>query len=81
MTTAGKTVVAFGIYMATTGVILVVAPNVLLALVGLPPTTEVWLRVLGMFMIIVAYYYYRAALRRPRSSARACTGGRRCVSS
>jgi hypothetical protein len=61
MSKAAKTIVAFGIYMALTGLFLVVAPNTLLALVHLPPSHDGWIRLLGMFMIIVAFYYLRTA--------------------
>jgi hypothetical protein len=61
MSKAAKTIVVFGIYMAVTGAILALSPNTLLGLLGLQPTTEPWIRLLGMFMIIVAFYYYRTA--------------------
>ena len=76
MTAAAKTVVAFAVYMAVTGVILLASPNTMLALVGLPLTDEVWLRVLGMFMIIVSYYYYRAAVSELTAFFRATVIGR-----
>jgi|SRR5688572_19799867 hypothetical protein len=76
MSRAARTIVGFGIYMALTGLTLVIAPNVLLELLGLPPTTEAWLRILGMFMIIVAYYYYRTAVSEATEFFRATVHGR-----
>lgn len=76
MSSAARTIVAFGLYMALVGAILVAVPNVLLTLVGLPPTAEAWIRVLGMFMVIVAYYYYRTALSEATEFFRATVYGR-----
>jgi uncharacterized membrane protein len=61
MSIAAKTIIGFGIYMGLTGLTLAVAPNTLFGLLGLPPTSEPWVRILGVFMMIVSYYYYRAA--------------------
>lgn len=76
MSRAAKTIVGFGVYMALIGVILVLAPNALLGLVGLPRTDEVWLRVLGMFMVIMSYYYYRTAVSESTAFFRATVRGR-----
>jgi hypothetical protein len=38
-----------------------VAPNALLAIFGLPATTEVWIRVVGMLVFLIGYYYIRAS--------------------
>ncbi len=54
----------WGYYLAATGGILVGSPNTLLGLVGLPPTDEVWIRVVGMLVWVLAYasfQSYRAA--------------------
>ncbi len=61
MSKAAKTIIGFAIYMTLTGIPLVLAPNLLLGILRLPLTDEPWIRLLGMFMIIVSYYYYRAA--------------------
>ena len=51
----------FGIYVILLGIILMVAPNALLAIFGLPATTEVWIRVVGMLVFLIGYYYIRAS--------------------
>jgi hypothetical protein len=51
----------FGIYMVVLGITLLVVPNILLALFGLPTTNEVWIRVLGMLLFLLAFYYIQAA--------------------
>jgi hypothetical protein len=76
MSSAAKTMVAFGVYMALVGAILAAYPNALLGLLGLPPTEEVWLRILGLFMVIVAYYYYVGARSEATAFFRATVAGR-----
>jgi hypothetical protein len=61
MSDAAKTVRAFGYYMLGLGGVLVVAPNLVLTTVGLAPTEEVWLRVVGMLLLFMAGYYFLAA--------------------
>ena len=61
MSKAALSMFVFGIYVIVLGVILMVIPNVLLAIFGLPATTEVWIRVMGMLVIILGYYYIRAS--------------------
>jgi hypothetical protein len=76
MSNAAKTIIGFAIYMTLTGFILVVSPNTLFAILGLPLTHEPWIRLLGMFMIIVSYYYYRAAKSEARAFFEATVHGR-----
>jgi hypothetical protein len=61
MTPAARSVNVFGIYLLVLAVILLVAPNPLLELFGLPPTTEVWIRVVGMIYAYLGIYYRTAA--------------------
>ena len=76
MSAAAKTIIAFGIYMALTGLALVAVPNTLLGFLHLPLTHEPWIRLLGMFMIIVAFYYYRTAQSEVRGFFQATVYGR-----
>jgi len=39
----------------------VIAPNILLGVFGLPETSEVWIRVVGMLALLLAFYYMQAA--------------------
>lgn len=59
MTAAAKSVYYFGIYLIVMGITLIVAPNVLLATLRLPETTEVWVHLVGVlvFNIGVLYFY------------------------
>ncbi len=45
-------------YVALTGISLIFMPNTLLGLFGLDPTTEVWIRVLGIIVFTLAILYY-----------------------
>jgi hypothetical protein len=79
MSKAAKTIVGFAIYMALTGLVLIVSPNTLFAILRLPLTQEPWIRLLGMFMIIVSYYYYRTALSEAQEFFRATVHGRTVI--
>jgi hypothetical protein len=50
----------WGYYLAATGGILVGSPNTLLGVVGLPHTDEVWIRVVGMLVWILAYASFQS---------------------
>ncbi len=57
MTPASKSLYYFGFYLLVTGISLIVAPNLILSLMGIPETTEVWIRVLGTVVIAIGLYY------------------------
>ena len=61
MSNAAKSIFAFGIYLFGLGAILVVIPNTLFAWFGLPNTSEVWIRVVGMLLLFLAFYDVQAA--------------------
>jgi hypothetical protein len=61
MTPAARSVNAFGTYLLLLAVILIVIPNPLLQLFGLPQTSEVWIRVVGMLVAFLGIYYRVAA--------------------
>lgn len=56
MSAAGRSLFIFGIYRAVVGILLVVVPNVLLGLLSLPGTSEVWIRFAGVLFIIISFY-------------------------
>ena len=58
MRSAALTIRVFGVYVVLTGIGLLVAPNLMLSLFGLPAPTEVWVRVLGALAAVVGYYYW-----------------------
>ncbi len=61
MSKSAKTLLVFGLYLAGMGVGFVFIPNVLLGVLGFPPTAEVWSRVVGMLALFLAFYYVQAA--------------------
>ena len=60
MSKSARSVFVYGLYLAVVGIVLVVAPNLLLGMFFLPSTTEVWLRVVGMLLLFLAFYYIQA---------------------
>ena len=63
MNAAAISVLVYGIYLFANGVGLLCAPNIPLGLLGLPPTQEPWVRVLGLVAGEVGFYFAFAALR------------------
>ena len=58
---SGISIFVFGLYLVFIGAIFILVPNTLLTLVNLPPTQEVWIRLAGMLLLILAFYYLMAA--------------------
>src|SRR5437667_9456858 len=61
MSRAAKSLFVFGIYLCGLGLILLLAPNLLLQVFRVPPTNEVWIRVNGMFVLCLSFYYVQTA--------------------
>jgi hypothetical protein len=61
MSKSARSVFVFGLYLALLGMILVVVPNFLLKMFFFPGTSEVWIRVVGMLLLILGYYYIRTS--------------------
>jgi hypothetical protein len=61
MTVAARSLKVFVAYLALLGIALLFAPNALLQVFGLPATSEVWIRVVGMLVAFLAVYYWTAA--------------------
>ena len=61
MSRTAFTIKAFGVYLLLLGLGLIVVPNLLLSLLGMPQTREVWIRVLGVVVVNVGIYYWAAA--------------------
>jgi hypothetical protein len=61
MSRAGKSLFAFGIYLGGLGLALLLVPNLMLQVFGVPPTNEVWIRVNGMFVLCLSFYYVQTA--------------------
>lgn len=51
----------FAIYLFIVGAIFIFIPNVLLSIFQIPPTTEVWIRVVGVTAFMIGVYAWVAA--------------------
>lgn len=51
----------FAIYLFVIGAVLVVAPNFLLSIFRMPPTSEVWIHVVGVIAFMIGVYAWVAA--------------------
>lgn len=63
MRRSATTVFVFSIYLFLLGMILVVAPNILLGVFRIAETREVWIRVVGVLALVLAFFYSNAARR------------------
>ena len=54
----------WGWYLAALGVALLITPNLVLTTFLLPATDEVWIRVVGMFVVLLAHFSFSAARTR-----------------
>ena len=61
MNRAATSIRVVGIYLLLLGAALIAVPNLVLAPFGLPPTSDVWLRVVGVLVAILGHYYVQAA--------------------
>ena len=53
MSSAARSVYVFGIYLIVLGGILMGSPNTLLTVFGIPTTTEPWIRIMGMLVMVI----------------------------
>ena len=51
-------IVVWGVYAIVVGLAFLFFPNMVLPLFGLPTTTEVWVRVVGLLVTIIGVYYF-----------------------
>ncbi len=61
MSKSATSVFVFGVYLVLLGLLLVIVPNVLLRIFGFAMTAEVWVRVVGVLVLCLAFYYVQAA--------------------
>jgi hypothetical protein len=61
MKKVSTTLLVFGVYLVGMGLGLLTMPNVVLGTLGLPSTDEVWIRVVGVLALVLAFYYISAA--------------------
>ena len=63
-------------YVIVAGLQLLFIPNMLLGLFGFAPTSEPWIRVLGMLVLVLAFYYNAMARHGNDHVVRATVYGR-----
>lgn len=61
MSKSAKSLLVFGVYLTGMGVGFLIMPNILLGMLGMPPTDEIWSRVVGVLAFVLAFYYIQAA--------------------
>jgi hypothetical protein len=61
MSKSAKSVLIYGVYLAINGLLLLLAPNVLLNSLDIEPTTEVWIRLAGILLMAISVYYFIGA--------------------
>lgn len=61
MTRAARSLRLFALYLGASGLLLLMLPNLLLTILGLAPTQEPWIRVLGIIVFNLGLYYQAGA--------------------
>jgi len=60
MTRSGRSLWVFGLYVWLVAAGLLFIPNLMLGLFGLPETNEIWIRVVGIPLVLLGGYYFLA---------------------
>jgi hypothetical protein len=76
MQSSALTIKVFGVYVALTGMGLILAPNLILGLFGFAPTDEIWVRVLGSLALVLGFYYWACGTADAKAFFRATIPGR-----
>jgi len=63
VTPAALSLAIYGVYLLANGLGLATAPSLPLSLLGLPPTEEPWIRVVGLVAGEIGFYFIFAARR------------------
>ncbi len=63
-------------YVLISGLQLLFVPNFLLGIFGIAPTSEIWIRVLGMLVLVLSIYYYAIYKSGNKEIVRATVQGR-----
>ena len=62
MSSAARSLLVFGIYVVSAGLALVLAPHLVLRLLGFPPAPDGWVRVAGVLSFFIGCYHIVGAL-------------------
>jgi hypothetical protein len=61
MSSAARSIYAYSVYLFVQGLVLLAVPNIAFRIFGLPETSEVWVRIVGMTVLFFSIYYFVAA--------------------
>ncbi len=61
MSKAATSLFVFGIYLTFVGLGFLLIPNTILGILGVAPTTEPWIHIVGMLLLFLAYYDIQSA--------------------
>ncbi len=67
MSKSARSIQVWSIYVLVVGAGLAVVPNLVLSALGMAETDEVWIRVLGVVVVLLALYYWDAARHETRN--------------
>jgi hypothetical protein len=76
MRSASVSIKVFGVYVLVTGITLLLVPNLLLSVLGIAATSEIWVRVLGAVAVVIGYYYWACGSAQAKAFFRASVTGR-----
>ena len=79
MSKSAASVMVFGIYLVVIGLGFLIMPNTVLGLLGVATTTEPWIRVVAVLLLILAYYYIQTARKEDKTFFRWTVHGRASV--
>jgi hypothetical protein len=61
MSRAATTIRFYSFYLFLMGAGMVLIPNVILTILGFQPTSEIWIRMLGLFTFTTGIYYFQSS--------------------
>lgn len=76
MSRTATTIFVYSIYLFLMGLGMMLIPNTLLSLFGFEPTTEIWIRMLGLFTFTTGIYYAWSSRNAQTAFFRATVAGR-----
>jgi hypothetical protein len=76
MSQVAKTIYFYSFYLFLMGLGMVFIPNTLLAVFGFENTTEIWIRMLGLFTFTTGIYYFHSARNEQTEFFKATITGR-----
>jgi hypothetical protein len=71
MSNLTRSITAFGIYLLLAGLSFIFIPNIVLPLLGFPPTTEIWIHIVGLLTAILGMYFLYSVRHDDRNFFRA----------